>query len=421
LSGRLSIPMPQMGVSVTEGVVLVWHAAEGDRVEAEQVVCEVTTDKVDTEVLAPAGGVLAEIVIAVGEAVPVGAPLALLDPHGGAPEPARNGTPIDITTTPAPLDFVAEIDAAVPAGTAGPVASPVARRVAGEHGVDLATVVGTGARGRIRKADVLGAVGNGRPAPAPPIAPPATAAPRELPRGYDDVPHTFVPISPTRRAIAEHMLRSRQTAAHMTTEVEVDMHRVGGVRAEINARRQREGHAKLSYLPFLARAACAALLEFPALNATFGEDRIIRWGEINLGIAIDTERGLLAPVIRGGEQLTVAAIGERIADLAERARSGRLLPDEMHGGTFTISNPGSAGATSAMAIINQPQVAILGMPMIVRRPVVLSGTDGDVVAIRPIMQLALTFDHRALDGAEATRCAVSIKQRLERWDAAAYL
>jgi pyruvate dehydrogenase E2 component (dihydrolipoamide acetyltransferase) len=432
------IPMPQMGVSVEEGTVSVWHKQQGDAIEIEEVVCEVTTDKVDVEVAAPAAGVLAEIVAEEGETVAVGAPLAMLAPEGAAvttapatapaaatrppasvpaPPPPAAVVSADITTSPGPVDFAADALAAVPPREPGhpPASSPVARRIAAEHGIDLTALEGSGVNGRIRKTDVLAAVA----APAAPTPP--AAAPGDLPAGYDDVPHRIVATSAVRRAIAEHMSRSRRTAAHMTTEVEVDMHRVAAVRAELNAVRVPDGLPKLSYLPFVARAACSALAEYPDLNATFEGERLIQWRQVNLGIAVDTDRGLMAPVIRGCEQLNVAAIGERIAELAARTRARTLIPDEMRAGTFTLSNPGSVGSVSAHAIINQPQVGILGTPAIVKRPWVVTGPDGEeAIAIRPIMLMALTFDHRAVDGAEATRCIVAIKDRLETWSVSDY-
>jgi pyruvate dehydrogenase E2 component (dihydrolipoamide acetyltransferase) len=480
----LAIPFPQMGVSVDSGTVLSWLKQPGDAVAADEVVCEISTDKVDTEVYAPAAGVIAEILVAAGETVAVGTPLAMLAAGAGevgASEPERNqpvgadptngavaspnGAPplpiappivtpsldiavtpavsapsLDITTAPAELDYEVEAEAAVSVpGADGVLCSPVARRLAEEHNVPLSSIAGSGRRGRIRKADVLAALvaapSDPPPASAPatppdlprpsepvrppePPAPVATAvSPDGVPRGYEDVPFTIVPTSPVRRAIAEHMRRSRDTAAHMTTEVEVDMYRVTEIRAALNRERLAAGQPKLSFLPFIARAACAVLRDYPDLNATFEDTRLIRWKQVNLGIAVDTDRGLLAPVIRGCERLTVSAIAEQIAALAERARSRSLTPDNMRAGTFTLSNPGSVGAVSAHAIINQPQVAILGTPAIVKRPTVIAAADGtDVIAVRPIMLLALTFDHRAVDGAEATRCAVAIKQLLEHWD-----
>jgi pyruvate dehydrogenase E2 component (dihydrolipoamide acetyltransferase) len=303
-----------------------------------------------------------------------------------------------------------------------PLASPVAKRVAAERGVKLESVAGSGRNGRIRKADVLAAAAAGPSssgAAAARRAPAGEAA--GLPAGYEGVPHEVVPTSRVRQAIAEHMVRSRQTAAHMTTEVDVDLTAVVRARKELNAARAEAGAAKLSFLPLIARATCAALAEHPDMNATFQGEQTIRWGQVNLGIAVDTEAGLLVPVVRNAGAMTAPAIGEAIADLAAKARDRKLVPDDLAGGTFTISNPGSVGAVSAPAIINQPQVAILGVPAIQRRPWVVTGPDGEeMVAIRPILRLAVTFDHRAVDGADATRFAVAVKDRLESWATEAY-
>jgi 2-oxoglutarate dehydrogenase E2 component (dihydrolipoamide succinyltransferase) len=414
------IPMPHMGVSVEEGTVLTWHKAEGDAVRADEVVCEISTDKVDTEVLAPADGVLARIVAPVGETVAVGEPLAELAVSGDAapapPAPALAEERAPAEAAPGRFDPVAAAQAVVPAvgRNGGAVSSPVARRLAAEHGVDLAVVRGSGMRGRIRKADVLAAVESAASAPA-------SGAPAGLPRGYDDVPHEIAPLSRQRSLMAEHMIRSRQTAAHMTTEADVDMSGVERARAELSAPRVAAGQRRLTALSFIARAACAALAEFPDLNATFDGERLIRWREVNLGVAVDTEQGLIVPVIRRCDRLTAAAIGEAIAELAELARGRGLTPDHVRAGTFTISNPGSVGGISAMAIINQPQVGILGTPAVVRRPIVVTDDRGaEAIGIRPVMRLALTFDHRVIDGAYATRCVVRIKQLLETWEASAY-
>jgi 2-oxoglutarate dehydrogenase E2 component (dihydrolipoamide succinyltransferase) len=432
------ILMPQMGVSVTEGTVTAWHKRTGERVRADEPVCAISTDKVDTEVVAPSDGILGEILLDVGEIAAIGAPLAELrraevtasaretssPPATFVPPkaPAMPGTVVQ--PVPAPFDAEAMADAAVPPGIAV-AASPVARRIAAEHRIDLGKVPGTGVRGRIRKADVIAELG--APVARAPLVPavPQSSAPAPIgviPRGYANVPYRAIPTSATRRAIAKHMTRSRQTAAHMTTEVEVDMRQVGELRAALNESRLEAQQATLSVLPFVARAACSALRDHPNFNATYADEVLLQWTQVNLSIAVDTDRGLLAPVIRSCETLNVVEIAERIADLAARARTDTLTPEDMQGGTFTLSNPGSVGASSAMAIINQPQVAILGVPAIVKRPVVVSGDRGeDLVAIRPMMQLALTFDHRAADGAEATRCAVAIKHRLEDWDIKAYV
>ncbi len=242
--------------------------------------------------------------------------------------------------------------------------------------------------------------------------PPAGARHRPVPPhppGYDGIPHEVVATSRVRQVIAEHMTRSRQTAAHMTTETDVDLSAVVRARTELNAARAAAGEPKLSYLPFIARAACVAIGAHPEVNASFLGDRAILWQPVNLGVAVDTPEGLLVPVIKDCDRLNAPAIGAAIADIAERARSRKLTPDDLAGGTFTLSNPGSVGAVSAPAIINQPQVAILGVPTIQRRPWVVADDQGnEVIAIRSILRLAVTFDHRALDGADATRFAVAV-------------
>ena len=386
------IAMPHMGVSVTEGTVVAWHKAVGDAVKEGEPVCAVATDKVDADVESPADGVLARLIAEVGETVQVGQPLAELEGVGcGA---SGVGALAQRRFEPA----AAAAAVLSRSGRRAPISSPVARRIAERHGIDLASVEGTGMRGRVRKVDVLALVG--APAPTPDTPHPTP----EIPKGYEDVPHDVVPHTRNRKLIAEHMVRSRRTAAHMTTEADADMSAASRARKETN----------VSYLALIAHATCAALREFPSLNATFQEERLVRWGEVNMGIAIDTEAGLLVPVIRRCERLSATEITAAIADLAERARSQKLTADDMRAGTFTISNPGSLGGVSAMAIINQPQVAILGTPAIVRRPWVVTGEHGDeTIGIRPIMRLALTYDHRAVDGAEATRCVVRIKQLLE--------
>jgi pyruvate dehydrogenase E2 component (dihydrolipoamide acetyltransferase) len=413
--GTVAVALPHMGVSVEEATVVAWLKDVGDLVSEGEALCEISTDKVETEIPAPADGVLARIAAGVGDTVPVGALLAELS--AGALE----GEPV-VAEAPTEARMATRFDPAAAATAvldrAGAnrrtVSSPVARRLAAEHGIDVRALSGSGRRGRIRKADVLAAIEKGdAPAPAP--------APSGLPRGYDDVPREVVPTSVARRAIAEHMVRSRHTAAHMTTEAEVDMSAALRAREVLNGPRLAAGATKLSPLALIARACCAALKEFPDLNATFETERLIRWREINLGIAVDTPQGLMVPVIRGCQQLTAPAIADVVAGLARRARDRRLTPDDVRAGTFTISNPGSVGAYSAMAIINQPQVAILGVPVIVRRPaVVLDAAGEETIGIRPLLMLALTFDHRAVDGAYATRAVVRMKELLESWDASAY-
>jgi pyruvate dehydrogenase E2 component (dihydrolipoamide acetyltransferase) len=478
------VPMPHMGVSVEEGTVIEWHVSVGDAVEADQLICEIATDKVDTEVLAPVAGVVTSILALADETVAVGAPLCELDGDGGgggasvateadSPDATPRGdgeagastigsgasggvsgestsasTPssgaagsgagtVDLTAGASEraaggrdqhgaFDPHAAADAVTSLPADGPLASPLARRIAADRGVELGAVAGTGRHGRIRKADVIAAAEAG-PSPAGPAArrraPAPSAAPAEqgIPAGYENVPHEVVPTTRVRQAIAEHMIRSRQTAAHMTTETDVDLSAVIRARTALNKARLAAGDAKLSFLPFIARATCATLAEYPDLNATFRGEQTIRWGQVNLGIAVDTPAGLLVPVIPDAGSLTAPAIGAAIADLAARARDRKLVPDDLAAGTFTISNPGSVGAVSAPAIINQPQVAILGIPTIQRRPWVVTGPDGEeMIAIRSILRLAVTFDHRAIDGADATRFAVAVKDRLESWATEAY-
>lgn len=457
------VPMPHMGVSVEEGTVVEWLKAVGDEVAEGDVICAIATDKVDVEVEAPVAGVLARIVVAEGGTVPVGEPLAELAvgadaaaavaaaavPDGGRDAPVqqsfrtdsdRNDSrspaaepEVDLATRAAagrdvfgrfdPVAAAAALLGSLPRNGTGKLASPVAKRMAAKHGVDLGAVQGSGRRGRVRKADVMQAISSGGaagPAPSPAVAGPALGA-DGLPRGYEGVPHEVVETSRVRRAIAEHMSRSRQTAAHMTTEVDVDLSAVVRARVELNRARLAAGESKLSYLPLIAHATCVAVGEHPDLNATFLGERMIRWQAVNLGVAVDTPEGLLVPVVPDCDRLTAPAIGDAIADLAVRARSRKLVPDDLAGGTFTLSNPGSVGAVSAPAIINQPQVAILGVPTIQRRPWVISDKLGqESIAIRPILRLAVTFDHRAVDGAGATRFAVAVKERLEAWGPEAY-
>jgi pyruvate dehydrogenase E2 component (dihydrolipoamide acetyltransferase) len=465
----LDVVMPQMGVSVSEGVVARWLVGVGDQVLNEQLVCEVSTDKTDVEILAPAEGVIIEIVVLEGDSVEVGHPVARMSVGdapvtigvaeetpteatlaapatteapptvtSSSPEPRAKSAPmVGVVTAPresshrrnarsvnemlagAEIDPDGAADAVLdrPSGDGRPLSSPMAQRRARERSIDLRTVKGTGRRGRICVQDVLAASRGGGEVTLP--SPPAKEGLGlgGVPLGYEDVPYEAFATSPHRRAISEHMLRSRQTSAHMTTEVDVDMFQVAKVRDMMNAARSATGQGRISYLSFISKAAVSALSEYRDMNATFQHERLLQWDEVNLGIAVDTPAGLIVPVIRRAQGLTVEQIADAIAHLAERARARKLVPDELRAGTFTISNPGSVGAVSAPAIINQPQVAILGIPVIAKRVWVVSSPEGtDSVTIRPILRLAVTFDHRAIDGAYATRYAVAVKQHLEEWD-----
>jgi 2-oxoglutarate dehydrogenase E2 component (dihydrolipoamide succinyltransferase) len=386
--------MPQMGVSVAEGTVVEWKKRVGDWVEADEIVVEISTDKVETEVPSPATGRVESIAVDVGQTVEVGTVLATIN-TGASPGEAHVDEHPPAASV-APTNGSSE-------GHPPPI-SPVVRRIAEQHQIDLAQVPGTGRRGRVTKKDVMAFI-DGHPA-EPPLH---TESPYRDPSLTSSVGHDLPKrsmngeeLSVMRRQIGEHMVRSLQTAAHCTTIVEADMHRV------------EEARGKLSYLPFVARAAISALREFPLLNATLEDDRLTVHDEVHLGIAVSLgDDGLIVPVIRNAHELSHEGLASRIADVAERARSRRLSPDEVGGGTFTITNPGRYGALLATPIINQPQVAILDLEAVVRRPVVVGG---DSIAIRPMTYLCMSWDHRALDGALAARFLSGVRRHLEDWN-----
>jgi 2-oxoglutarate dehydrogenase E2 component (dihydrolipoamide succinyltransferase) len=389
--------MPKMGISVSEGTILEWRKQPGDWIEADETIADVTTDKVDVEIPSPASGRLAKIVVEAGDTVGVGEPIAEID--GGAK--AGQAHPVE---TPSPEIRISGESSEQGTDRSGFI-SPVVRRIADKHEIDLASVEGTGIGGRIRKKDVLAHVKNGKPAPVLHSESPYK------PDVVEEKNGNRVPLTPMRKAIAEHMLASRATSAHCTTIVEVDMSRVAARRAELKAK--AAGKPVPTYLAFVARAAVSSLEEFPVLNASLEGDEIVHHDDVNLGIAVALDAGLIVPVIPRAQTLSVQGLAESIADLADRARTKRLDPDQVHGGTFTITNPGQFGAVLATPIINQPQVAILDLEAIVKRPVVVSGPDGDSIAIRPMTYLCMSWDHRVLDGADAARFLSSVKQRLE--------
>src|SRR4051794_4029441 len=375
--------MPQMGVSVAEGTIVEWHKRVGDWVERDEVIVEISTDKVETEVPSPESGRVTEILVEVGSTVDVGTVLARLDTSAAPGEP-----------------HVEEV-AGVGSRVAGlPPVTPVVRRMIEEHHLDLSKITGTGRNGRVTKKDVVAFMEQWGERPEPVLH-------SESPYVEDPPPDTShptpgVPLSPMRKSIADHMVRSLQTAAHCTTVVEADMSAVEAARG------------KLSYLPFVARATIAALREFPQLNATLEGDRLHVQDEVNLGVAVALgDDGLIVPVVKDAHELSHEGLASRIADLAERARGKRLSPDETRGGTFTITNPGRYGALLATPIINQPQVAILDLEAVVRRPVVVGR---DSIAIRPMTYLCMSWDHRALDGVLAARFLSSVKSHLEGWN-----
>jgi 2-oxoglutarate dehydrogenase complex dihydrolipoamide succinyltransferase (E2) component len=383
--------MPQMGVSVAEGTIVGWRKQPGDWVEADETVCDISTDKIDTEIPSPATGRVVEILVDANATVTVGTPLAKID-TGAQPGQAHavesNGKTDEVDRSH--------------------VISPVVRRVADEHGIDLAQVTGTGIGGRIRKKDVLAFID--KPAPDRPLHTESPYRPEPQPANAQ----RRTPLTPMRRQIAEHMVRSRHTAAHVTTFAEVDMSRVVARRAALKERFAERG-VPLTYLAFVARATVFALHEQPVLNASIEGDELVHHDDVNLGIAVALDEGLIVPVIAQAQHLSLEGLAAAIGDLSMRARSKQLTSEDVRGGTFTITNPGQFGTVLATPIINQPQVAILDLEAVVKRAVVVEGPEGDSIAIRPMVNLCLSFDHRALDGAEAARFLGAVKARLEQF------
>ena len=438
---NVPVVLPALGESVTEGTVTRWLKQIGDKVAVDEALLEVSTDKVDTEIPSPVEGVLLEITVAEDGVAQVGGQLGVIGslaptsaapavPTASAPAPAPIATPASAPiATPTPVTSSADLATA----NAGAYATPLVRRLAAERGVDLSTVVGTGVGGRIRKEDVLATNPTQIPVaqivdrpvastPAPVAATSATptsnapAAPAvKVPTGAELRGNT-VPMTRLRKVIAERMVESLQVSAQLTSVVEVDVTRIAALRNRSkNAFFEREG-VKLSFLPFFAKAACEALKTFPVVNATIDQaaGTVTYFDAEHLGIAVDTERGLLVPVIHNAGDLNIGGLSRKIADLAERTRTNKLSPDELSGGTFTLTNTGSRGALFDTPILNQPQVAILGTGAVVKRPVVVTDENGqDVISIRQMVYLALTYDHRLVDGADAARFLSAMKARLE--------
>jgi 2-oxoglutarate dehydrogenase E2 component (dihydrolipoamide succinyltransferase) len=387
-----------MGVSVAEGTIVAWHKRPGDWVQADETLAEITTDKIDTEVPSPATGRVAEVLVEVGETVDVGTALARIATDA---RPGEAHASEDVAAEPEPQPEPEPAPVQIAERTPGRRYSPVVLRIAAEHGVDLEQVPGTGREGRVRKQDVLAHIEHG--AAAEPAEPPLHTESPYRP----DPPPDPQPLSRMRRAIGEHMKRSLDTAATCTTWIEVDMGRVERARAELG----------VTALPIVARAVVESLREHRTLNAWIEGDQQTLHRDVHLGIAVSLgEDGLIVPVIPNAQDLSVEGLGGRIRDVARRARARELGPDEVRGGTFTITNPGQFGSIMATPVINQPQVAILDLEAIVKRPVVVTGEDGvDAIAIRPMTILGLSWDHRALDGVQAAQFLAALKGRLEAW------
>jgi 2-oxoglutarate dehydrogenase E2 component (dihydrolipoamide succinyltransferase) len=416
------ITMPALGESVSEGTVTRWLKNIGDLVAADEALLEVSTDKVDTEIPSPVAGTLLAIDVAVDSTVPVGARLGLIGTSGAAPVAAPAAPkPAPVVATPAPVVAAPVVSAPAPVAGA-PVTQPVdayvtplVRKLANELGVNLANVKGTGIGGRIRREDVESLskpVAPAYAAPAPTAAAPTAARPATV--AVSPLRGTTVTMSRLRKVIAARMVESLQVSAQLTTVVEVDVTKISRLREKAKSSFEAREGVKLSYLPFFAVAVCEALKQHPVLNSSVEGDQITYHGTEHLGIAVDTDRGLLVPVIANAGDLNMGGIARKISDLAARTRDNKVTPDELGGGTFTLTNTGSRGALFDTPIINQPQVAILGLGAVVKRPMVVRGEDGgETIAIRSMVYLGLSYDHRVVDGADAARFLVTLKERLE--------
>jgi len=422
------VVMPQMGESIAEGTIVRWIKKVGDAVERDEPLFEISTDKVDAEIPSPAAGVVTEIRAKEGETVAVNTVVAVIGSAAGdrpvplapAPQPtAPAAEPPRGAGAPPIAAPVARTAGATPPAPASPVSpeelvrqrsSPLVRKIAREHDVDISKIAGSGLAGRVTKDDILAFLGKAAPAGAPPprAATPATPTPATFQHG---VAGRTEKMSVMRKKIAEHMVASRRTSAHVHSVFEVNYHRVAHVRAAKKSEYERSG-VKLTYLSFILKAVIDALRAVPVVNASVDGDSIVYHKSINVGIAVALEWGLIVPVVKNADERNLLGLSRAIADLAARARSKQLKPEEVSGGTFTITNPGVFGALFGMPIINQPQVAILGVGHIEKRPIVID----DAIAIRPMGYLSLGYDHRIVDGAVADEFMSHIKATLENWD-----
>ena len=420
------ITMPALGESVSEGTVTRWLKNVGDSIAVDEALLEVSTDKVDTEIPSPVAGILLAIDVPVDTTVAVGARLGLIGVTGAAPVTVAPVTVAPVAVAPVasqPVIHVAVSEVAAPVVVA-PIAqptdvyvTPLVRRLASDLGVNLATVKGSGIGGRIRREDVEAMskpVVSAAPVAAVATSVPAAVARTAAPVAVSPLRGTTVTMSRLRKVIAARMVESLQVSAQLTTVVEVDVTKIARLRDRAKATFEEREGVKLSFLPFFAVSICEALKQHPVLNSSVEGDQITYHGAEHLGIAVDTERGLLVPVISNAGDLNMGGIARKISDLAARTRDNKVTPDELGGGTFTLTNTGSRGALFDTPIINQPQVAILGLGAVVKRPMVVRGEDGgETIAIRSMVYLALSYDHRVVDGADAARFLVTLKERLE--------
>jgi pyruvate dehydrogenase E2 component (dihydrolipoamide acetyltransferase) len=431
---RVDIIMPQMGESIAEGTLSKWLKKVGDEVKRDEPIFEISTDKVDAEIPASAAGVLAEILVKEGETVAVQTVVARLETEAGSGkreagsgEVAAAGPAIPVVpataapqrearpaTAPARQQPTTPAIAASHAGNGNSFeervrtkSSPLVRKIAAEHGVNISSLQGSGVAGRVTKRDILGFIETG---PAPKIAPPASRLPLPAPLPGD----TVEPMSKMRALISEHMVASRHTSAHVTSFIEIDFTRVARIRAKKRAEFEAATGQKLTYMPFIIKAVTQGLRAFPVMNSSVAGTNVIYRKQINIGVAVALEWGLIVPVIKNADDLSLSGITRALNDVAARARAKKLSPDEVQGGTFTITNPGVFGSLMGTPIINQPQVAILGVGAIEKRPKVLPGVDGeDTIAIRTCAYFSISFDHRIIDGAVADQFLAFVKKTIE--------
>ena len=423
-----NVIMPQMGESVAEGTITKWYKKLGERVDRDEALFEISTDKVDAEIPSPAAGVLTQILVKENETVAVNTVVAVIDGEGAAvavpaPEeavvPKPGAAPPAVPPTPSPAAGLSAASAVAPPAafpesteTGELRTSPLVRRIAREHHVDLGQVKGSGLGGRVSKKDILDFIERrsaGGAGAAAPEAPQVTAAPVIF-----TGPTQVVPMTPMRRQIAEHMVTSKRTSAHVYTVVEAEMTRVVATRERCKEEFERHHGIKLTFTPFFIRACVEAIRELPIINSSVDGTNIIYKRDVNIGIAVALENGLIVPVIKRADEKNFLGIARAVQDLADRARAKRLSVEDVQGGTFTITNPGSFGGLFGLPIIHQPQVAILGVGAIEKRPVVRE----DAIAIRHMVYLSISYDHRAIDGAVAEQFMGKIKRILENWDEA---
>ncbi|HXV12870.1 MAG TPA: dihydrolipoamide acetyltransferase family protein [Candidatus Krumholzibacteria bacterium] len=429
----VDVIMPQMGESIAEGTIVKWLKGIGENVDRDEPLFEISTDKVDAEIPSPSAGVLLEILVPEGKTVEINTVVGRIGAAGEAKQPAERPAPSAPKQAAAPPK-PAPAPTPTPAPTAAPTAppsfvrsSPVVQKIAAEHGVDVSLVEGTGEGGRVTKKDIMDYIASAgqsappitaptptaRPAPTPttptqPVAAPKPAAPKPsvFASGQEEVRE---PMSVMRKKIAEHMVVSKRTSPHVYTIFEVDMHEVVKRRDASKREFEAEG-VKLTFLPYFIEACIRGIKEYPIINSSVDGDTVIYKKTVNVGIAVALENGLIVPVIKHADQMNLLGLAKTAADLGERARTKRLVPDDVQGGTFTITNVGVFGGTFGLPIINQPQAAIMGIGTITKRPVVID----DAIAIRPIVYLSLSYDHRIIDGADAARFLTVVKRELEK-------